>query len=87
VAGMAKATLGDRYGIDWEVMAGDYDLIRDNIEIVFPDFHDFNTRVKAPGGFRRTVAASVRVWHTSSGKAQHRQDDRRLCQQQVRTIE
>ncbi|MDR7144819.1 FdhF/YdeP family oxidoreductase [Rhizobium sp. BE258] len=70
VAGMAKATLGDRYGIHWDDMAGDYGLIRDKIEIVFPDFHDFNTRVKTPGGFRLTVAASERVWNTPSGKAE-----------------
>jgi molybdopterin-dependent oxidoreductase alpha subunit len=70
VASMAKATLGDRYGIDWERMAGDYDLIRDKIEIVFPDFHDFNRRVKTPGGFRLTVAASDRIWNTPSGKAE-----------------
>ncbi len=41
VAGIAKATLGDRYDIDWEEMVGDYGLVRDKIEIVFPDFHDF----------------------------------------------
>ncbi|WP_037087791.1 FdhF/YdeP family oxidoreductase [Neorhizobium vignae] len=70
IAGMAKATLGDRYGIDWEGMAGDYDRIRDKIEMVFPDFHDFNRRVKTPGGFRLTVAASNRVWNTPSGKAE-----------------
>lgn len=70
VAGMAKATLGDRYGIAWDEMAGDYGLIRDKIEVVFPDFHDFNTRVKTPGGFRLTVAASDRVWNTQSGKAE-----------------
>jgi len=70
IAGIAKATLGDRYGIDWEGMAGDYQLIRDKIEIVFPDFQEFNVRVKTPGGFRLTVAASDRVWKTQSGKAE-----------------
>ncbi|OCJ42085.1 FdhF/YdeP family oxidoreductase [Agrobacterium tumefaciens] len=70
VAGMAKATLGNRHDIDWDGMAGDYEQIRDKIEIVFPDFHDFNTRVKTPGGFRLTVAASDRVWNTPSGKAE-----------------
>jgi len=70
IAGIARATLGDRYGIDWEGMAGDYDLIRDKIEIVFPDFRDFNARVRKPGGFRLTVAASDRVWNTPSGKAE-----------------
>lgn len=70
IAGLAKATLGARLGIDWDGMVSDYDRIRDKIEIVFPDFHDFNSRVRKSGGFRLTVAASNRQWKTDSGKAQ-----------------
>ena len=70
VAGIAKATLGSRYDIDWDGMVADYNRIRDKIEVVFPDFRDFNTRVRKPGGFRLTVAASDRKWNTPSGKAQ-----------------
>lgn len=69
VAEIAKATLGDRYGIDWDAMVADYDLIRDKIEIVFPDFHQYNQRVRVKGGFRLTVGASERKWNTPSGKA------------------
>jgi len=69
VAGMAKATLQGRFGVDWDAMVADYDLIRDKIEIVFPDFHDFNRRVREPGGFRLDVAASRREWRTPSGRA------------------
>ncbi|MFK0331990.1 FdhF/YdeP family oxidoreductase [Rhizobium sp. NPDC090275] len=69
VAGIAKATLGDRYGIDWDGMVADYDRIRDKIEIVFPDFFDFNKRVRVRGGFRLDVPASERRWKTESGKA------------------
>jgi molybdopterin-dependent oxidoreductase alpha subunit len=69
VAGIAKATLGERYGIDWDGMVADYDRIRDKIEIVFPDFFDFNKRVRVRGGFRLDVAASERRWKTASGKA------------------
>jgi molybdopterin-dependent oxidoreductase alpha subunit len=70
VAGIAMATLGDKYGIDWTGMVANYDRIRDKIEEVFPDFRDFNRRVRKPGGFRLTVAASDREWKTQSGKAQ-----------------
>lgn len=70
VASMASATLGERHGILWEDMAGDYSLIRDKIEVVFPDFHEFNKRVKTPGGFRLTVPASDRIWKTHSGMAE-----------------
>ncbi|MDQ0390894.1 FdhF/YdeP family oxidoreductase [Labrys monachus] len=70
IAGMAKATLGSKYGIDWDGMVDDYSRIRDKIEIVFPDFHDFNLRIRKPGGFRLTVPASDRRWATDSGKAQ-----------------
>ncbi|MGO8003117.1 FdhF/YdeP family oxidoreductase [Rhizobium ruizarguesonis] len=70
VAGIAKATLGDRYGIDWDGMIADYDRIREKIESVFPIFFDFNARVRQPGGFRLEVGASERIWNTQSGKAQ-----------------
>jgi molybdopterin-dependent oxidoreductase alpha subunit len=69
IAGIAKATLGTRHGIDWDGLVGDYDRIRDKIEAVFPDFLDFKTRVRKPGGFRLDVAASFRRWNTASGKA------------------
>jgi molybdopterin-dependent oxidoreductase alpha subunit len=70
VAGLARATLGAKHGIEWEAFAANYDTIRDAIEAVFADFADFNTRIREPGGFRLDVAASRRAWHTKSGKAQ-----------------
>ena len=69
IAGIAKATLGTKHDIDWDGMISDYDMIRDRIEVVFPDFKDFNVRVRKPGGFRLDVPASYREWHTESGKA------------------
>jgi len=69
IAGMAKATLGTRYGIDWDGLIANYDRIRDKIEIVFPDFSDFNKRIRKPGGFRLYVPAAFRDWHTENGKA------------------
>nr|WP_103095439.1 FdhF/YdeP family oxidoreductase [Novosphingobium guangzhouense] len=68
VAGMAKAALPD-IDIPWDWLVADYDRIRDAIEAVFPDFRDFNVRVRQKGGFRLTVGASKRVWNTPSGKA------------------
>ncbi|MGN7771774.1 FdhF/YdeP family oxidoreductase [Phyllobacterium sp. 22552] len=69
IAGIAKATLGKKHNIDWDSLTADYGRIRDKIEIVFPDFHDFNSRVRQPGGFRLTIAASDRIWLTANGKA------------------
>ncbi|MGO6707448.1 FdhF/YdeP family oxidoreductase [Rhizobium leguminosarum] len=69
IASIAKATLGDRYGIDWEGMVANYDRIRDKIQVVFPEFSDFNERVRVTGGFRLDVAASYRRWNTESRKA------------------
>src|ERR1700751_1601220 len=41
VAGMAKATLGARTVVDWDVFVANYDLIRDAIEDVFPIFQAY----------------------------------------------
>lgn len=70
IAGIARATVGGRHGINWDWLIADYDRIRDKIEVVFPDFFDFNSRVRKPGGFRLDVAASFRRWNTASGKAE-----------------
>jgi molybdopterin-dependent oxidoreductase alpha subunit len=69
VCGMAKATLLDD-GIDWDLFVGNYDLIRDKIEAVFPElFADFNTRIRKPGGFHLTTPPRQRVWNTPTARA------------------
>lgn len=68
VAGIARATL-PRSKVDWQGLVGDYNRIRDDIESVFPIFKDFNQRVRAPGGFRLYVGASVRDWGGPGRKA------------------
>ncbi|WP_422058836.1 FdhF/YdeP family oxidoreductase [Sphingopyxis sp.] len=68
VAGIAKAAV-PHAPIDWDELVADYDRIRDKIEAVFPDFHDFNARIRTPGGFRLRVGASNREWDTADGKA------------------
>lgn len=68
VAGIAKAAL-PASSIAWDAMIEDYDRIREKIEEVFPDFHDFNARIRVKGGFRLRVGASNRGWDTPDGKA------------------
>ncbi len=68
IAGLAKASL-PRTTIDWDHYVADYDRIRDKIEQVFPDFYDFNARVRVKGGFRLRVGASLREWDTPDRKA------------------
>ncbi|MHC2002869.1 FdhF/YdeP family oxidoreductase [Methylobacterium sp. CM6241] len=69
VAGMARATLGNRIKVEWEALAGHYDLIRDEIEAIFPAFRGYNARVRQPGGFHLTNSARERIWATSTGRA------------------
>ena len=69
VARLAQATLGKRSDTPWRWLVEDYDRIRDQIARVFEDFHDFNTRVHVPGGFRLTNTAALRQWKTATGKA------------------
>jgi molybdopterin-dependent oxidoreductase alpha subunit len=69
VAGMANAALPDSK-IPWLELIADYDRIRDGIEAVFPDFKDFNGRIRIPGGFRLPLPPTMRVWKTASGKAE-----------------
>ena len=69
VAGLARATLGDRSRVNWEELVADYDRIRDAIEAVFPIFQDFNARIRVPGGFHLTSTARERIWATPSGRA------------------
>jgi len=68
VAGMAQATLPDSK-VAWSELIADYDRIRDKIEAVFPEFRDYNRRIRIPGGFRLPLPPTERVWPTPSGKA------------------
>lgn len=70
VARLARATLEHRTTVNWEELAVDYDKIRDAIERVVPGFDDYNSRVRAPGGFYLPNAARNRVFNTASGKAE-----------------
>jgi molybdopterin-dependent oxidoreductase alpha subunit len=69
VARLAKATFEHRTTVDWDQLAGNYDLIRDAIERVVPGFENYNARVREPGGFYLPNAARDGVFMTPSGKA------------------
>lgn len=51
VAGVAKATLGEKNPVDWDTLVANYDRIRELIEKTIPGFDDYNRRVREPGGF------------------------------------
>jgi molybdopterin-dependent oxidoreductase alpha subunit len=68
VAGLAKATLGRRSTVDWDVLVADYDRIRDHISHVIPGFEDFNRRIRADI-FYLPNAARNREFKTATGKA------------------
>ena len=69
VAGIARATLGARSTVDWDALIAGYDRIRDAISRVVDGCENYNTRVRAPGGFRLPNAARERRFLTSTGKA------------------
>lgn len=69
IAGMAAATL-PASKVPWMTLITDYDLIRDAIESVFPDFAKYNERIRVPGGFRLPLPPTERIWNTPSGKAE-----------------
>ncbi|WP_337173000.1 FdhF/YdeP family oxidoreductase [Paludisphaera sp.] len=69
VSRLAAATLGPTDPVDWAALAGDYDRIRDLIEQTIPGFHDFNERVRHPGGFTLVNPAAERRFATTTGKA------------------
>jgi molybdopterin-dependent oxidoreductase alpha subunit len=71
VAGIAKALLPLNSKVDWDAWTGDYALVRDAIAATLPEvFHDFNERLKTPGGFWKGNKAAERIWQTPSKKAE-----------------
>src|ERR1700742_3328627 len=69
VCRLARRTLGATPAIPWEDFEADYDLIRDRISRVVPDFENFNERVRQPGGFRLPNPVNEHRFPTPSGKA------------------
>ena len=69
VCSLAKAVMGDRTKINWDLYASDYDHVRDAIEKTIPGFEKYNERVREPGGFYLPNAARDGKFNTFSGKA------------------
>lgn len=70
IARLAESVLGGEHAVPWRWLAEDYDRIRSLVERVVPGFTDYNLRVSEPGGFYLPNPAKLRVWETSSGKAE-----------------
>jgi len=68
VAGMAMASLGDKT-VDWNKLASNYALIREEIAAVLPDFTSYNARIKEGRGFYLQNPAALRQWRTPVNKA------------------
>ena len=70
IGGLAQATLGDRYGIDWQAMVDDYDVIRTHVSRVVPGFEAFNAAVRLEEGFvLPNGPRDSRTFDTATGKA------------------
>jgi molybdopterin-dependent oxidoreductase alpha subunit len=68
VAGIATATLGDEI-VNWNKLASNYALIRDEISVVIPGFDRYNARIKEGRGFYLQNTAAQRQWRTPLKKA------------------
>ena len=69
VARMARKVLGHRSTVDWDLMAANYDKIRDSISRVVPGFDNYNKRVREPGGFFLPNPPRERIFKTEDGAA------------------
>ncbi|EPJ43650.1 MAG: oxidoreductase alpha (molybdopterin) subunit [Osedax symbiont Rs2] len=84
IANIAATTLPEG-NIDWLELATDYEKIRDLIEQCIPGFHDFNSRIKQPGGFYLGNSAAARIWMTETKLANIKSNPlpERLIAQQI----
>ncbi len=68
IAGLARATLGERSKIQWEALSNNYDLIREHISHVVPGFENFNVRIQKDIFYLPNPIRS-RVFTTNTGQA------------------
>jgi anaerobic selenocysteine-containing dehydrogenase len=69
VAGLARATLGDRSRVDWDGLVADYNRVRDHIDHVIPVFERFNERIARDIFYLPNAARDERKFNTDIGKA------------------
>jgi molybdopterin-dependent oxidoreductase alpha subunit len=70
VCAIGEALFGSDQGVDWATMGADYSRIRWHISAVIPGFEDFETRLKAPGGFALPNGPrDSRTFNTATGRA------------------
>jgi molybdopterin-dependent oxidoreductase alpha subunit len=69
VAGLARATLGERTRTDWAGLVANYDRIRDHVENVIPGFERFNERITQDIFYLPNAARDERKFNTDIGKA------------------
>jgi formate dehydrogenase major subunit len=71
ITGIAEATLGDRYGIDWAAMRDDYRRIREHISRVVPGCEAYEVNVRRPGGYLMPhPPRDSRTFTTESGRGE-----------------
>jgi molybdopterin-dependent oxidoreductase alpha subunit len=69
VTRLAKAVLGTRSFINWDLYEEHYDYIRNDIELCIPGFEGYNQKVRQPGGFYLPNANRDGKFRTFTGKA------------------
>lgn len=69
VCKLAKAVLGNRSVVNWDLYEQHYDYIRNDIELAIPGFENYNTEVRKPGGFYLPNSSRKGNFNTFSGRA------------------
>ena len=69
VCRLAKAVLGSRSKVNWDLYEESYDYIRNDIELTIPGFENYNQRVRKLGGFYLPNANRSGEFRTFTGKA------------------
>jgi len=75
VARLAKATLGSRSKVNWDLYMQHYDYIRNDIELTIPGFQDYNKRARILGGFYLPNGAREGKFNTKTSKANFTRSD------------